>query len=184
LIGGRVTGGRVTGGLIGGRVTGGRVTGGFIGGRMTGGRVIGGFTMGGRVIGGFTIGGSVIGGFTIGGRVIGGFTIGGRVTGGFTIGGRVTGGLMGGRIMGPLGVLPLGLCFLGGFPQYPHPRIGVTEEMKSMEMRRRAVNLEESIFWTREKMELENLGYRVLERIEVLYRSEGNGKWKRKEKKP
>lgn len=113
-------------------MTGGRITGGLIGGTITGGRIIG--------------------GFTIGGRTTGGFTIGGRTTGGFTIGGRTTGGLtMGGRVIGPLGCLPLGLCFLGGFPQVPQPRIGVTVEMKSMEMRRRAVNLEEdSIFQKRE----------------------------------
>ncbi|KAJ7956743.1 Transmembrane protein [Quillaja saponaria] len=163
-IGGSVTGGRVTGGFtIGGSVPGGRVTGGFrIGGSVTGGRVTGGFTIGGsvpggRVTGGFRIGGSVTGGrvtggFTIGGsvpggRVIGGFTIGGSVTGGLTIGGRVTGGkvigglTMGGRVIGPLpflGGFEIGLCFGGGLPQKPQPRMGVAEAMKSMEMKRNA----------------------------------------------
>ena len=107
----------------GGTVTGGTVTGGRIGGTVTGGTVTGG------LIGGTITGGRVIGGFTIGGRVIGGFTIGGRVTGGFTT--------------GPFG--PLGLCFEGGLPQEPQPKMGVAEEIKSMEMKRRALNLEDSI---------------------------------------
>ncbi|EOY31170.1 Uncharacterized protein TCM_047111, partial [Theobroma cacao] len=105
-----------------------------IGGTVTGGRLMGGFTIGGinggRLIGGFTTGGSVTGG-----TVTGGFTIGGTVTGGKLIGGLT----MGGMVMGPLGDFPLGfLCFGGGLPQVPQPRIGVAAEMKSMQMRSRA----------------------------------------------
>ncbi|CAL5443367.1 unnamed protein product [Camellia sinensis] len=143
VVGGLVTGGTVTGGrgLIGGRIPGGRVMGGFtIGGRVTGGRVTGGLGIGGRVTGGLTVGGTVTGGLTMGGTVTGG------LMGGTMPGGRVIGGLtMGGRVMGPLGGLTLpGLCF-GGWPQMPQPRMGVVEEMNSMEMKRRAVNLDDSI---------------------------------------
>jgi hypothetical protein len=52
---------------------------------------------------------------------VGGTVTGGIVTGGFTLGGFT------------IGALP-GLCFFGGFPQVPQPRIGVAEEMKSMQM--------------------------------------------------
>ena len=145
-LGGLVTGGTVTGGtVIGGTVTGGRVTGGFtMGGSTTGGRVTGGFTIGGRVTGGFTIGGRVTGGLmggtVTGGNVIGGLTVGGVMgcLGFFTFGGLV--------ILGGLGFLGV-LCF-GGLPppQYPQPRMGVTEEMKSMQMSKRAEILEDSIF--------------------------------------
>ena len=90
---------------------------------------MGGVSTGGTVTGGTVTGGRVIGGFTIGGRVIGGFTTGGRVIGGFTV------GLFG----------PLGLCFEGGLPQEPQPKMGVAEEIKSMEMKRRALNIEDSI---------------------------------------
>lgn len=86
---------------------------------------------GGFVTGGFpVIGGTVKGGFTIGGTVMGGKVIGGTVPGGFTIGGT-------GR--GPFGFL-VGLCFFGGFPfpQWPQPRMGVKEEMKSMQMKKKA----------------------------------------------
>ncbi|KAL2465551.1 Uncharacterized protein Adt_41402 [Abeliophyllum distichum] len=99
----------------------------------------GGLTTGGTVTGGFTIGGKFIGGLTIGGRVTGGLTIGGRVIGGLTIGGRVTGGLIFGGLLGFL-------CFGGGLEQDPQSRMGVAEEMKSMEMKRRAVILEDSMF--------------------------------------
>ncbi|KAK3039997.1 hypothetical protein RJ639_027187 [Escallonia herrerae] len=126
---------RMGGSVTGGRVTGGRVTGGFMIGGRTGGRVIGGFTIGGRTTGGFTIGGR-----TTGGRVTGGFTMGGRTTGGRVIGGFT----IGGRTMGPLGVLGF-LCLGWGLEQVGQPRMGVTEEMKSMEMRRRAESLEGSI---------------------------------------
>jgi hypothetical protein len=65
---------------------------------------------------------------------------------------------MGGRVIGPFGGCPMGgdLCFGGGLPQYGQPRMGVAEEMKSMEMRKKAYILEESIFlgdslWNRER---------------------------------
>lgn len=51
--------------------------------------------------------------------------------------------------MGPLGGFPLWgfLCFGGGFEHELQQRMGVTEEIKSIEMRRRAVSLvEDSIF--------------------------------------
>lgn len=118
----------------------------MIGGTVTGGSgsgsVTGGLTIGGRVTGGLTIGGSVTGGFTMGGRVTGGLTMGGNVTGGRVIGGFT----MGGRVIGPFPGFLLGLWGLGaGLPQEPHPRIGVAVEMQSMQMRRRALILEESI---------------------------------------
>jgi hypothetical protein len=81
----------------------------------------------------------VTGGFTIGGT-----GSGGRVTGGFTIGGRVTGGLtIGGSVMEPLGVLG---CLFFGLPQEWHPRIEVAEEIKIMQMKRRAEIFVESMF--------------------------------------
>lgn len=51
--------------------------------------------------------------------------------------------------MGPLGVLGLGLCFGGGLPQVPQPRMGVAEEMKSKQMKKRAWSLLDSaMFFT------------------------------------
>lgn len=129
MIGGRPIGGRpTTGGTVtGGTVTGGTVTGGLTGGTVTGGTLMGGLTTGGRVTGGTVTGGTLIGGLTIGGRVTGGTLIGG-----FTIGGKVM-GLLGGDD------LDLGFLYFGeGFPQDPQPRMGVTEDTRRMQMRRRA----------------------------------------------
>ncbi|CAI9787383.1 unnamed protein product [Fraxinus pennsylvanica] len=109
-----------------------------LGGLSTGGTVTGGVTIGGRVTGGLTIGGRITGGLTIGGRVTGGLFIGGRITGGLTFGGRVPGGLTLGGFLGFL-------CFGGGLEQYPQPRMGVAEEIKSMEIKRKAVILEDSM---------------------------------------
>lgn len=104
-----------------------------------------GFPLGGLVTGGTVPGGRVIGGIVTGGRSMGGLTIGG------TIGGKLIGGFTrGGKVMGPLGDFPLGFRCLGGaFPHEPHPRIGVTEEMKSMKIKRRAdILVLDSIFET------------------------------------
>ncbi|PTB87329.1 hypothetical protein C9925_01815 [cyanobacterium G8-9] len=58
------------------------------------------------------------------------------------MGGRVTGGL----IMGSLGCLGLGvLCLGGGLEHVPQPRMGVSEEMKSIQSRRRAEVLDDSM---------------------------------------
>lgn len=136
---------------IGHVATGGDTAGGGGGHGVPGGL---GLTGGSTGTGGRGIGGRVIGGLVIGGRITGGLTIGGRVTGGFTIGGRVTGGRVVG-LGGDFGVLGLGLglglglwWWEGSLPQGTQSRIGVAEEMKNMEMRRRAVSLvvEVSIF--------------------------------------
>lgn len=92
---------------------------------------------------GFPLGGLVTGGTVPGGRLIGGTVTGGRSMGGLTIGGTTGGNLIGGftrggKVMGPLGDFPLGFRCLCAFPHEPHPRIGVTEEMKSMQIKRRA----------------------------------------------
>ncbi|KAJ4958286.1 hypothetical protein NE237_025397 [Protea cynaroides] len=116
-----------------------------LGGVVTGGFKIGGTgTTGGIVTGGMgTTGGIVTGGMgTTGGTVTGGMVTGGMVTGGMVTGGLMTGGLTtGGFTLGGF----TGLCLGGGFPQDPQPRMGEAEEMKSMRMKRRDVNLEESM---------------------------------------
>ena len=59
-------------------------------------------------------------------------------------GGKWIGGLtIGGSLMGPLGVLG---CLFFGLPQEPQPRMEVAEEMKIMQMKRRAGILVESMF--------------------------------------
>ncbi|KAF5749597.1 hypothetical protein HS088_TW04G01567 [Tripterygium wilfordii] len=101
----------------------------------------------------------VTGGVVTGG--IGIFGTGGTVTGGVVTGGIGTGNggkWTGGSVIGPFLGGCLGcLCFGGGFPHEPQcPRIGVIEEMKSIEMKRIADTFEGSMinFFKERKEEL------------------------------